>query len=72
MPEFLQFFIAITGQVVDGPHNGPAPGPWDINVQPSKMFSPTSTKVEVPHTASVKVGFIYVFMPYNYSLQTLM
>ncbi|XP_028399524.1 protein SSUH2 homolog isoform X2 [Dendronephthya gigantea] len=43
-----------TGQVVDGPHNGPAPGPWNINVQPSKMFSPTSTKVEVPHTASVK------------------
>lgn len=44
-----------TGQIIDGPQNGPAPGPWVIGVQPSQMFSPSSTRVEVPHTASVKV-----------------
>lgn len=43
-----------TGQIVDGPHNGPAPGPWNVMVQPSKTFSEGDTRVEVPHTASVK------------------
>ena len=43
-----------TGQPVDGPQNGPAPGPWDIAAQPSEMFKDEVKVFEVPHTASVK------------------
>lgn len=46
------------GQPVDGPHNGPAPGPWDIQAQPAQKFRDATTSVEVPHTASVKVSII--------------
>ncbi|XP_013384139.1 protein SSUH2 homolog [Lingula anatina] len=42
------------GQPIDGPHNGPAPGPWDIQVQPPTKFKTQHSHVEVPHTASVK------------------
>ncbi|KAJ8301231.1 hypothetical protein KUTeg_020218 [Tegillarca granosa] len=44
-----------TGQPIDTPMNGPAPGPWDIQAQPAKMFQNSKTEVEVPHTASVKI-----------------
>ncbi|XP_052285249.1 protein SSUH2 homolog [Dreissena polymorpha] len=43
-----------TGQVIDGPHNGPAPGPWDIQATPPAVFQDQKTFIEVPHTASVK------------------
>ncbi|KAH3785681.1 hypothetical protein DPMN_163775, partial [Dreissena polymorpha] len=42
------------GQVIDGPHNGPAPGPWDIPATPPAVFQNQKTSIEVPHTASVK------------------
>ena len=43
------------GQLIDGPQNGPAPGPWDIAAQPSQLFQNSQKHFEVPHTASVKV-----------------
>ncbi|KAK3584315.1 hypothetical protein CHS0354_027440 [Potamilus streckersoni] len=42
------------GQPIDGPMNGPAPGPWDIQMNAPAMFSNTRQFLEVPHTASVK------------------
>ena len=42
------------GQIVDGPSNGPAPAPWSIPVQPTKMFHDHHRDIEVPHTAFVK------------------
>lgn len=42
------------GQPIDGPQNGPAPGPWDIQSKPSQVFKDEIRKIEVPHTASVK------------------
>ncbi|XP_071476024.1 protein SSUH2 homolog isoform X1 [Diadema antillarum] len=43
-----------TGQIIDGPHNGPAPQPWSIMVNIPAMFQNGKAKLEVPHTASVK------------------
>ena len=43
------------GQLIDGPQNGPAPGPWDIAAQPTQLFQNSQKHFEVPHTASVKV-----------------
>ncbi|XP_071138146.1 protein SSUH2 homolog isoform X1 [Mytilus edulis] len=43
-----------TGQTIDGPHNGPAPGPWDIQSKPSQLFKNEARRIEVPHTASIK------------------
>ena len=57
---------------MDGPHNGPAPGPWMIMVQPKQMFSPSSTKLEVPHTASVKVHCYTVRYRFMFCLLTCM
>ena len=45
----------IKGQHIDGPQNGPAPQPWDILAQPTKIFTPQESHIEVPHTATVKV-----------------
>ncbi|UYV65400.1 hypothetical protein LAZ67_3004236 [Cordylochernes scorpioides] len=43
------------GDPVDSPQNGPAPGPWDIQLHPSPPhFEETSTEVPVPHTDIVK------------------
>ncbi|KAL5014371.1 hypothetical protein ScPMuIL_008641 [Solemya velum] len=42
------------GQTIDGPFNGLAPGPWDIQMQPTAMFQNSKMEMEVPHTASVK------------------
>lgn len=44
------------GQPVDGPHNGPAPGPWDIPVPFREVFKNETQFREVPHTAYVKVN----------------
>ncbi len=44
------------GQPIDGPMNGPAPLPWDIPVHVPDKFMKKENKLEVPHTASVKVG----------------
>lgn len=44
-----------TDQLIDGPMNGPAPSPWEIQIKPK--FSPFQDGhmcLEVPHTASVK------------------
>lgn len=40
--------------------NGQAPGPWDIQAQPAKMFQNSKIELEVPHTASVKVRLYYM------------
>ena len=39
--------------MVDGPHNGPIPAPWDVIVQPSAEFVTGKTKVPVPHSEHV-------------------
>ena len=44
------------GQPVDGPQNGPAPGPWDIPATFREVFKNETQNIEVPHTAYVKVG----------------
>jgi hypothetical protein len=41
------------GGPVDGPHNGPAPRPWDIQAAPTALFRNEKRNVEVPHTSSV-------------------
>lgn len=43
-----------TGQFVDTCAFGPAPLPWDIPVPPPPLFADNKTKMQVPHTASVK------------------
>ncbi|CAH3180765.1 unnamed protein product [Porites lobata] len=45
------------GQPIDSPVNGPAPLPWNIPAQPQQMFSDFQTKLEVPHTANIKMSF---------------
>ncbi len=42
------------GQMIDGPANGPAPGPWDLQCTPPVRFKNHRAEIEVPHTASVK------------------
>ena len=43
------------GGPVDGPENGPPPPPWGIPCQPKCLFRDEKVKIEVPHTAKVKV-----------------
>ena len=43
---------------MDGPHNGPAPGPWDLQMVVGEEFKDATTKMEVPHTASIKVSTV--------------
>nr|CAB3266622.1 protein SSUH2 homolog [Phallusia mammillata] len=47
-------YVPYTGGFVDGPHVGPAPGPWDISCPFSSLFLTEVKKMEVPHTASVR------------------
>lgn len=47
-------FEPYNGQPIDGSMNGPAPGPWDIQVAPPQLFANQKSEIEVPHTASVK------------------
>ncbi|XP_077870108.1 protein SSUH2 homolog [Saccoglossus kowalevskii] len=42
------------GQVIDGPFNGAAPFPWDIEARPPALFQSHTVNREVPHTASIK------------------
>ena len=45
------------GGLVDGPENGIAPGPWQIDQQCSEGFFKNQTyEIEVPHTAHVQVS----------------
>lgn len=48
------------GQLVDGPMNGPAPAPWEVNLQPPPPFVDKSLEMEVPHTSSVKVSSVWL------------
>lgn len=41
---------------MDGPMNGPAPLPWDIVLYAGQKFKTEQRKLEVPHTAYVKVN----------------
>lgn len=41
---------------MDGPQNGPAPGPWDISAMFREVFKNETQHHEVPHTAYVKVS----------------
>ena len=52
---FKYHFDLLSGQPIDSPVNGPAPLPWNIPAQPQQMFSDFQTKLEVPHTANIKV-----------------
>lgn len=47
-------FDPFHGQPVDGPQNGPAPGPWDIAATFKEVFKNETQHHEVPHTAYVK------------------
>jgi len=42
-----------TGQVIDGPMNGRAPGAWEMQVEQPAPFAPTTLYQEIPHTASI-------------------
>lgn len=41
------------GQAIDGPENGPPPGPWQIVVRPPVLFQNSQVRSEIPHTAYV-------------------
>lgn len=47
-------FTPYLGGPLDGPEFGPAPGPWDIPAQCTKLFKDEKRDLEVPHTASAK------------------
>ena len=47
-----------SGGPVDGPMNGPAPLPWDIPAVAAVKFKDEKRRIEVPHTAYVKVSFL--------------
>lgn len=52
----ITFDLYSVGQMIDGPQNGTAPGPWDIQASPPSLFQDYNQSFEVPHTASVKVS----------------
>ena len=41
------------GTLVDGPHNGPIPGPWEVAVTTPEEFKTGKVKVPVPHSEHV-------------------
>ena len=41
--------------MIDGPHMGPAPAPWEIPCACTQLFKNEVKKLEVPHTTSVRV-----------------
>ncbi|KAL8611295.1 hypothetical protein ACOMHN_013726 [Nucella lapillus] len=47
-------FKPYRGGPVDGPNNGPAPGPWAIPCEPDNLFEDQIKLLEVPHTSVVK------------------
>lgn len=51
--------------MVDGPHMGAAPGPWDIHCSFTQLFKNEVKKIEVPHTASVRVSYLNNYLNYS-------
>lgn len=51
----IKSYFYYSGGPLDGPENGPAPGPWDIPAQCKKLFKDEKRESEVPHTATTKV-----------------
>lgn len=47
--------VPYRGGPVDGPENGPPPPPWAIHCLADSMFHTHVKKMEVPHTATVRV-----------------
>ncbi|KAI1308956.1 Protein SSUH2 -like protein [Halotydeus destructor] len=45
------------GEQLDGPFNGPPPGPWDIPLFPAEPFKNAELRMEVPHTAYTQPCF---------------
>ncbi|KAI1286225.1 Protein SSUH2 -like protein [Halotydeus destructor] len=43
------------GQLIDGPQNGPSPGPWQVIATPEVTFDQSTRKYEVPHSANVRL-----------------
>lgn len=41
-------------QYIDGPENGQPPAPWNIPLEPNRMFDDHQKCAEVPHTDYVK------------------
>ena len=54
-PSHIHISLYFAGQPIDSPVNGAAPLPWNIPAYPPQMFSDFQTKMEVPHTANIKV-----------------
>ncbi|XP_015929298.1 protein SSUH2 homolog [Parasteatoda tepidariorum] len=52
--ETIAKFSAYYGQPVDGTENGPETDPWNVVVPVPIEFKNSVTKVEVPHSASIK------------------
>lgn len=46
--------VPYKGEIVDGPHMGPAPLPWEIACSPKQLFKNDTVIIEVPHTSCVK------------------
>ncbi|KAI1308954.1 Protein SSUH2 -like protein [Halotydeus destructor] len=53
----LDVAVAWQGEPVDGPANGPPPGPWDIAVFPAEPFKDGRYRTEVPHTTYTRTCF---------------
>ena len=66
---FKYHFDLLSGQPIDSPVNGPAPLPWNIPAQPQQMFSAFQTKLEVPHTANIKVLMCKLFLYRHFQMQ---
>lgn len=50
-------YVPYTGQLIDGPENGPAPAVWSIAIAPASPFTDCTLLVEVPHTAYLRPCF---------------
>ena len=57
-------FVPYFGGPLDGPHNGPAPMPWDIQVQRPPVFQNENRNIPIPRTESVKVYVICYFVEF--------
>ncbi|KAF8764537.1 Protein SSUH2 like protein [Argiope bruennichi] len=52
--EYAERTTSYFGQRIDGPHNGPAPGLWEIEIKPTALFKDHQETAEIPHTAYVQ------------------
>ena len=59
--------VPYTGGVVDGPEHGAAPPPWDIPCQADNLFVNQVKKLEVPHTATLKVNNVHLLSDTEHS-----